>query len=120
MEATAAPIIKAGVENGSYRGWLMEREGEVVAGGGLVIVGHPSAPHNPSPTRAWILSMYTEPQYRRQGFVKAISRPLLPGVAHKDTHGCRSTPVMPDDQSMRAWGPNPPTRCVCRSNSSWR
>ena len=70
MEATSAPFIRAGLEDGSYRGWLMERDGTVVAGGGLVIVGHPSAPNNPIPRRAWILSMYTEPEYRRHGCAK--------------------------------------------------
>ena len=72
MEATSAPFIKAGLEDGSYRGWLMETERSVVAGGGLVILGHPSSPHNPSPRRAWILNMYTEPKYRRRGFAKDI------------------------------------------------
>ena len=44
MEATSAPIIKAGLEDGSFRAWLAEANGAVVAGEALVIVGHPSAP----------------------------------------------------------------------------
>lgn len=77
MEATSAPFLRVGLEDGSYRGWLMERDGKVVAGGGLVIVGHPSAPNNTVPCRAWILSMYTEPQHRRRGYAKTIVETIV-------------------------------------------
>lgn len=77
MENTSAPFLRVGLEDGSYRGWLMEREGCVVAGGGLVIVGHPSAPNNPMPKRAWILSMYTEPPYRGRGYARAVIETIV-------------------------------------------
>jgi GNAT superfamily N-acetyltransferase len=77
MEATSSPFIKAGLQEGSYRAWLAEAKGIVVAGGSLLIVGHPSAPHDPSPRRAWILNMYTEPEYRRRGFAKAIIETII-------------------------------------------
>jgi GNAT superfamily N-acetyltransferase len=77
MEATSAPFIRAGLEDGSYRAWLMEKDGDVVAGGGLIILSHPSAPHNPSPRRAWILNIYTEPQHRRCGFAKTIVETIV-------------------------------------------
>ncbi len=77
MEATSAPFLAAGLEDGSYRGWLVEREGRVVAGGGLVIAGHPSAPNNPMPKRAWILSVYTEPEHRRRGYAKAVIEAIV-------------------------------------------
>lgn len=77
MEATSAPFIKAGLEEGSYRQWLVEVKGAVVAGGGLVIVGHPSSPSDPNPRRAWILNMYTEPEHRRHGYAKAIVETII-------------------------------------------
>jgi GNAT superfamily N-acetyltransferase len=77
MEATSGPVIKAGLEDGSYRGWLIEENGNVVAGGGLVIVGYPSAPHNPLPKRVWILNMYTEPRHRLRGYAKAIIETIV-------------------------------------------
>jgi GNAT superfamily N-acetyltransferase len=77
MESTSMPFIKAGFEDGTYRGWLLEKEGTVVAGGGLVILAHPSAPHNPSPRRAWILNVYTEPQHRCHGFAKAVIEAIV-------------------------------------------
>ncbi len=72
MEATSAPFIKTGLQDGSYREWLVEIAGRVVAGGGVLILGHPSSPRDPSPRRAWILNMYTEPEYRGRGLAKSI------------------------------------------------
>jgi len=72
MEATSAPFIKTGLQSGSYRGWLVEIDGRVVAGGGLLILSHPSSPRDPNPQRAWILNMYTEPEYRGRGLAKAV------------------------------------------------
>ena len=77
MEDTSAPFIKTGHEEGSFRAWLAEVNGVVVAGGALVIVGHPSAPHEPNPRRAWILNMYTEPEHRHRGFAKAIVETIV-------------------------------------------
>ena len=72
MEATSTAFMKAGLESGSYRGWLAQTQAGVVAGGGVLIVGFPSAPQDPSPRRAWIINMYTEPQYRGCGLGRAI------------------------------------------------
>jgi GNAT superfamily N-acetyltransferase len=77
MEATSRPFILAGLKNGSYRGWLVERDGRVVAGGGLVIVGYPSSPSDAHACRAWILNIYTEPEYRRCGFGRAIIETMV-------------------------------------------
>jgi GNAT superfamily N-acetyltransferase len=77
MEATSAPFIKAGIESGSYRGWLVESAEGVIAGGGVVITGFPSAPQDPKPCRAWILNMYTEPEYRGHGMAKSIMEAMI-------------------------------------------
>ena len=72
MAATSGPFIKKGLHEGFYRGWIVELGGRVVAGGGLMIIGHPSSPRDPSPQRAWILNMYTEPAYRGRGLARSI------------------------------------------------
>jgi GNAT superfamily N-acetyltransferase len=77
MEATSAPFIKTGLESGSYRGWLVETADGVVAGGGVVMLNYPSSPRDPSPRRAYILNMYTEPTYRRQGLAKLIVEAMI-------------------------------------------
>jgi GNAT superfamily N-acetyltransferase len=77
MEATSAPFIRAGLESGCYRGWLVETADGVVAGGGVVTLGFPSSPRDPSPHRAYILNMYTEPEYRRRGLAKLVVEAMV-------------------------------------------
>ncbi|MDD5766275.1 MAG: GNAT family N-acetyltransferase [Candidatus Marinimicrobia bacterium] len=77
MAATSAPFIQAGLENGSYRGWLSETANSVVAGGGIVIAGFPSSPHDPQSRRAWILNVYTEPEYRQRGLAKSLMEIMI-------------------------------------------
>jgi GNAT superfamily N-acetyltransferase len=77
MVATSASFIKTGLEEGSYREWLAEVNGAVVAGGALVIAGYPSTPQDPKTRRAWILNVYTEPEHRRRGFAKAIVETIV-------------------------------------------
>ena len=64
MEATSLPFIRAGLEGGTYRGWLAETADCVIAGGGVAILDYPSSPRDPSRRRAYIVNMYTEPDYR--------------------------------------------------------
>ncbi len=77
METASAPLIKRGLEDGTYRGWLMEMEGRVISGGGLLILSYPPAPHNPNPRRAWIINVYTAPEHRRHGFARAIVETII-------------------------------------------
>ena len=77
MEAISAPFIKTGLEKGSFRAWLAEVNGAVVAGGAVLIFGHPSAPYDLNLQRAMILNMYTEPEHRHRGFAKAIVETII-------------------------------------------
>lgn len=77
MEATSAPYIRAGLESGRYRGWLLECAREVVAGGGVALLEYPSSPRDPSLRRAYILNMYTEPAHRRRGFARVIVETMI-------------------------------------------
>ena len=73
MERVSGPVIRRGLESGLYRGWLAQApDGEVVAGGGVLLVSFPCQPRDPSPRRAWILNVYTEPRYRRQGLARRL------------------------------------------------
>ncbi len=62
---------------GTYYGLLAELRGEVVAGGGVVIVDWPGSPLNFEPRRAWILNVYVEPPERRRGFARLITETLI-------------------------------------------
>ena len=87
MAAEARPFIEAALEEGSYRGWLVEDERRIVAGGGLLIVGFPPTPRDPNPRRVWILNMYTDPPDRRRGLAKEL---LLAMIAWCRQEGFRS------------------------------
>ena len=64
--------------DGGYCGWLAETEsGRVIAGGGVVIVRWPGYPRSSRPRRAWILNMYTEPEYRRRGIARQLMTTML-------------------------------------------
>jgi GNAT superfamily N-acetyltransferase len=78
MEATCRPFIESGLRDGTYRGWLVENpEGLVVGGGGVLVMLYPSSPRDPSPRRAYILNMYTEPAYRKLGIAKWIMEEMI-------------------------------------------
>ena len=72
MVDAARPFIEAGLRTGSYRGWLVDVDGRIVAGGGLAIVPFQPTPSDPRPQRVWIVNMYTEPGFRRQGLAKRV------------------------------------------------
>ena len=70
---TAEPYFREALANGSYRAWLVETDdGRVIAGGGVLIAAWPGFPGEKQSRRVWILNMYTEPAYRRQGIAREI------------------------------------------------
>jgi GNAT superfamily N-acetyltransferase len=77
MVRSARPFIVGALKDGSYRGWLVEDGGRVVAGGGLAIVGFQPTPRDPNPRRVWVLNMYTEPAYRRQGLARQVLESMI-------------------------------------------
>jgi GNAT superfamily N-acetyltransferase len=76
VEAARAPLGRWLAED-FYRGWLAEREGAVVAGGGILItIGLPHAADHET-RRATILNVYTEPAHRRQGLARALMAAMI-------------------------------------------
>ncbi len=72
QEATEQYLLDA-LLSGIYRAWLAETEaGRVVSGGGIAIVPWPGSPDFPGTRRGWILSVYTEPEFRRHGIARRI------------------------------------------------
>jgi len=78
MDASSRPVFARGLADGSYRGWLAEdASGRVVAGGGIIRLPYHSSPRDPDPRRAWIVNMYTEPGYRRQGLARRLMETMI-------------------------------------------
>lgn len=77
MVAATRPFIEAGLKNGSYRGWLVELGGRVVAGGGIASADFQPTPLSLSPKRVWIVNVYTEPPFRRRGLARQVLEVIL-------------------------------------------
>ena len=77
FESASQRYFQSALQDGSYIGLLGESSGKVIAGGGVVIASWPGSPLNFSPQRAWILNIYVEPAYRRQGHARTIAEALI-------------------------------------------
>ncbi len=78
MQASTSAFLEKALSAGLFRGWLAEtRAGRVVAGGGMMIVPWLSRPVDPEPRRAWILNVYTYPEYRRLGIARRLMQTVI-------------------------------------------
>ncbi len=78
IERVSCEYFTAALADGTYNAVLAEApDGQVIGGGGVVVVKWPGTPHSPRATRAWILNMYVEPAWRRRGIAAAILQGLL-------------------------------------------
>ena len=77
MEAASRPLFARALADGTYRGWLAEDGGRVVAGGGIIMLPYHSSPRDPKPRRAWIVNMYTEPAHRRRGLARRLMDEMI-------------------------------------------
>lgn len=77
FENASQRYFQSALQDGSYIGLLGEIGGNVIAGGGVVIAPWPGSPLNFSPRRAWILNIYVEPEYRRQGLARTTAEALI-------------------------------------------
>ena len=90
MLASATPLLRRGLADGSYRGWLAETAGaaatavaaatvtgEIVAGGGVIMLEFQPHPVDPRPRRAWVVNMFTEPAHRRHGLARRLMDTML-------------------------------------------
>jgi GNAT superfamily N-acetyltransferase len=55
-----------------YLGWLLEVDGSVIAGAGMIILESGPSLENPNPYAARIANVYVEPDFRRQGFARQL------------------------------------------------
>jgi ribosomal protein S18 acetylase RimI-like enzyme len=75
--ATALP-------QGEFQAWVAEADGEIVASGGLVIHAIPPTAYNLAGQEGYIMNMYTQPEWRRQGIGAAILQAILDYLQAQD------------------------------------
>jgi GNAT superfamily N-acetyltransferase len=63
---------------GTFLSWLAETEdGEVVAGGAILIVPWPANPKHRKQQRAFLFNVFTEPAFRRLGIARSLIQEML-------------------------------------------
>ncbi len=78
MIAVSTPLIRRGLMDGTYRGWLVETTGDViVAGGGVIMLQFQPHPLDARPQRAWVVNMFTDPEHRRRGLARRLMQTIL-------------------------------------------
>ncbi len=78
MARTSLAHIARGLKEGAYRGWLaVTPQGECMGGGGIVLFDTVSHPRDPRNQRAYILNVYTYPQFRRRGVARRIMQAIV-------------------------------------------
>ncbi|HLK33520.1 MAG TPA: GNAT family N-acetyltransferase [Terriglobales bacterium] len=78
MERSCRPYFAQGLAEGWYRAWFAQNSaGEVVAGGGILILSWPSHPRDSQTRRPMIVNIYTEPAYRRRGLARRLMTAML-------------------------------------------
>ena len=80
----SAAYFATALPQGEFRAWVAEADGQVVAGGGLVIHCGPPTARNLRGREGYIMNMYTRPEWRRQGIATAILRAILEHLQAQD------------------------------------
>lgn len=70
-------IFGEALRSGTYRGWVVEAEGRIIAGGGVLLVPFQPGPREPKPARPYIVNVYTEPSYRRRGLARRLMEEMV-------------------------------------------
>jgi GNAT superfamily N-acetyltransferase len=82
MSQRFTPWVTERLSQGKYLGWFAVDQDRLVAGLGLLLLDW--APHYLDPAhaeRAYLLNLYVEPAYRRQGLASRLIDTALAGVA---------------------------------------
>ncbi|GAA5534655.1 GNAT family N-acetyltransferase [Deinococcus aluminii] len=62
---------------GTYLGWLVEAEGQPVAGAGLLLLDWPPHFIDPQPLRSYLLNVYTHPDHRGGGLARTLTETAI-------------------------------------------
>jgi ribosomal protein S18 acetylase RimI-like enzyme len=61
------------IGEGKYLGWITSEDGRPIASAGMLILDWPPHPFDPSgESRAYLLNVFVEPEYRRRGLAREL------------------------------------------------
>src|SRR5207253_9571536 len=72
MRRTFSAWLHEQLPAGTYRAWLVEADGVVVAGAGMTQLTWPPGPRDFSGRLPIVYNVYTEPAHRRRGLARAL------------------------------------------------
>jgi len=73
VERAADPWTARMIEAGKYLGWIALDDQRPIASAGLLILDWPPHPLDPiGESRAYLLNVYVEPEYRRRGLAREL------------------------------------------------
>jgi GNAT superfamily N-acetyltransferase len=75
-QPTAAYLQRA-IPSGEFCAWLAESEGQVIGSAAVILHAKLPGPRNPSGREGYILSVYVNPAWRRQGIATALMNTIL-------------------------------------------
>lgn len=76
--------MNVALPDGEYKAWVVEAKGDVVASGGLVIHSAPPAVRNSRGLEGYVMSIFTVPEWRKQGMARAIMQAILDYLRSND------------------------------------
>lgn len=62
--------------SGTYRGWMIEHDGAVVGGGGLIVMPWSPGPLRFDPRCAFVFNVFVEPPHRGRGLALALMQAI--------------------------------------------
>ncbi len=71
------------IPNKKFFSWVAENNGMIIASSGLVFFQKPPSPNNPSGKEAYIMNMYTVPEWRGKGVATEIMREIFKFIKEK-------------------------------------
>lgn len=78
MEQHFRPWVQGMMQNNRYISWLAcNPAAEVIAGSDIWLIEWPPGQYDVSPYRGYILNVYTQPAYRRQGLARKLVRACM-------------------------------------------
>lgn len=73
MSAAMESWLRHAVPSHTYRSWMAVSEhGEVVGGGGLIVIPWPPGPISLDPRCGFVFNVYVDPAHRKQGLARRI------------------------------------------------
>lgn len=87
MDKQFAPWVAQALANSVYYGWLVTTEqGTIIGGAGVVLEDFPATPRDQTGRRAYVMNVYIEPNYRRQGLARRLMQKIIDWCRANNIH----------------------------------